>query len=256
MKKKIDIFKYLKLLPGYTIAFIILIIIKFFSPFIKIRLASIDFSRIGDAGIVLLWYNKMRYGNYLKKKLDLFFITNTHDHINLQWYKMWKRTVKIIPFSSIWNKVLYLNKFLPNYRQHMIPNYAVFANPHGAKLESWMVNELGENNLEDSKKIKSDYIYFSEDEKIKGENYLEKIGILKNKFICFSNRDPGYLNFYAKNKDWSYHDYRDSKIENYLPAAEIMAKKNIYSLRMGVKVQSRINNKNSKIIDYASSSFQ
>ena len=51
------------------------------------------------------------------------------------------------------------------------------------------------------------------EDKIK-DQILEQIGIKKNKYICIYNRDSKYLEDRFKNIDFSYHNYRNSDINN------------------------------------------
>jgi len=53
-------------------------------------------------------------------------------------------------------------------------------------------------------------------------------------------------------RDWSYHDFRDSNIRNYLPAVEKMIECDYYAIRMGSRVKERLDTDNPQIIDYAS----
>ena len=149
-----------------------------------------------------------------------------------------------------------LDKFFSNSLKNRIPIYAHLANPVPEKKDWHILNEIGENYIDVITKINKPYIYFTSEEKIKGDNFLEKLGIRENKFICFCNRDSAFLNFAKKNMDWSYHNYRDSNIYNYLPAMEEMAKKNIHAIRMGTKVTDQLHTQNTKIIDYPNSKFK
>ena len=50
--------------------------------------------------------------------------------------------------------------------------------------------------------------------------------------------------------DFSYHNYRDSNVNNYIPAIKALIKKNFYVVRMGKIAAKRLNIKSSKFIDY------
>lgn len=73
---------------------------------------------------------------------------------------------------------------------------------------------------------------------------------LREPFVCVSNRDDAYLATTVPDEDWSYHDYRDSDINNFAPSADYLAEKGITSVRMGRYVQERV--KFGNCIDYAS----
>lgn len=78
---------------------------------------------------------------------------------------------------------------------------------------------------------------------------VKKIGI-KEPFICFSNRDSAYLDTLYPQGDWTYHNYRDSHIENYELMTKTLKEKNIATVRMGKAVEHRTNFEN--CIDFAS----
>lgn len=97
---------------------------------------------------------------------------------------------------------------------------------------------------------------FTEAEEKQGREMLKALGIRNGEpFICFFARDHSYLenalNFRTR-REWSYHDYRDCSIENYLPAIEALADTGIWALRMGAVVKREVHSKSTRIIDYAS----
>jgi putative glycosyltransferase (TIGR04372 family) len=51
-------------------------------------------------------------------------------------------------------------------------------------------------------------------------------------------------------KDWSYHDYRDSSIQDYLAAAESLTQRGYHTIRMGDTVRETLNVDSPRIIDY------
>ena len=103
----------------------------------------------------------------------------------------------------------------------------------------------------------------NEDIKI-GEEFLSKVsnGNKNIKFVVMIIRDSSYLNnhFNVVNKmnakDWSYHNYRDGNIDDYLPACEELTKLGYYVFRMGQVVSKKMDTKNPMIIDYASNGMR
>lgn len=75
-------------------------------------------------------------------------------------------------------------------------------------------------------------------------------------FICFHSRDSAYLDkchSYCSREGWSYHDYRDSNIKNYLEAVKYIVSCGGYAARMGYIVAEKLPDLNNpRIIDYAS----
>lgn len=90
-------------------------------------------------------------------------------------------------------------------------------------------------------------LQFTSDEEKKGRELLEKMGIDdKSWFVCFHCRDSAFQKNYSE-------DWRNSDIENYLPAAEYIASQGGYAIRMGHTVEKKIAGlSNPRIIDYAS----
>ena len=70
-------------------------------------------------------------------------------------------------------------------------------------------------------------------------------------FVTLLVRDSTYLECLEPEKDWSYHNYRDSKIESYIPAIKWLTKKNVWVLRMGKHASEQFFLKENKFIDYA-----
>ena len=73
-------------------------------------------------------------------------------------------------------------------------------------------------------------------------------------------RDAAYLTSKSKSLnlevDWSYHDYRDCNVQNYILAAKELADRGYYVMRMGAKVKEAINIEHSMIIDYATNGMR
>ena len=76
---------------------------------------------------------------------------------------------------------------------------------------------------------------------------------LSARFVCFIVRDSSYLDSLPlyRHLDLSYHSYRDCNIQNYVLAAEELAERGYYVIRMGAKVKEAFNVKHPNIIDYA-----
>ena len=72
-------------------------------------------------------------------------------------------------------------------------------------------------------------------------------------FVCLMVRDSTYLinaNLY-ETLDFSYHNYRDTDISNYIEAIEWLANQGVWVFRMGRKMHKPIAITHPKIIDYA-----
>jgi putative glycosyltransferase (TIGR04372 family) len=101
------------------------------------------------------------------------------------------------------------------------------------------------------------HLSFTNYEEDLGKEKLKLMGLPPDaKFVCLLVRDSAYLSHMFKHINWSYHNYRDCNIENYLLCAEELTKRNFFVFRMGAKVGSKLSSSNPMIIDYANSSFR
>jgi len=242
----------------YIIPLFLVLVIRLIKPIVFIRFGVIDIGRIG--GIYQgEWYlsekaNSKNSGSHI----DFFFINKSTAHVNNQWARMWKRVLPHFPGFQLWIYMKRLNRLFPGYKCHEIPSHSVYPD-----LKTWqehlMNPDLGKIDIFNKRlnavlNQKTSNISFNEKEILQGQSVLNDLGILNNNpYICFHNRDSAYLNnVYKKPYDWSYHNYRDSNINNYLPMADIMAKRGYYVLRMGAIIKDSISSTNPKIIDYAS----
>ena len=87
---------------------------------------------------------------------------------------------------------------------------------------------------------------FAPEERNRGEHTLRQMGIPAGaKWVCLVVRDAAYL------PGLEYHAYRDTKIEDYMEACQMLASRGYHVVRMGAKVSDPIPLTTPKIIDYA-----
>jgi putative glycosyltransferase (TIGR04372 family) len=80
---------------------------------------------------------------------------------------------------------------------------------------------------------------------------LRKLGIPKGaKWVCLIVRDNAYMKAKFPQNDWSYHDYRDANLEDYMYAAQNLIVEGYYVVRMGEVVAEQLPIKHTKLIDY------
>ena len=95
-------------------------------------------------------------------------------------------------------------------------------------------------------------LHFTEDEHRQGRRLLERLGIPAGaRWVCLHNRDRVYLDTTQAGRDWTYHDYRDFSVQSMQLAAEELARRGYYVLRMGSLTEQHLVSSNSKVIDYA-----
>lgn len=249
-------------LPLYFLAFFLVLIMRLISPIVIIRLAALDMGRIGGGVYKGDWYlSQKAEGLHLGPYFDFFYFYKSTNHVNRQWVKMWKRVLPWLPGSELWQKVHRLNRLFPEYQNHEIPDSHVYPTQKVFKINQIdpISKKKYKNNILLKAVLKNENpnISFSLHEEEKGARALDNLGIPKGKqYICFHARDSAYLNSVLPRMDWSYHDYRDSTIQNYIPAAEEMVNRGYFAVRMGAVVKESIQSTHTGIIDYAISALR
>ena len=101
------------------------------------------------------------------------------------------------------------------------------------------------------------HIQFSMADRKRGEELLRALGVkVGQPFVCLSVRDSAYLAEVLPERDWSYHNHRDSDIRTYIPMAEWLADQGYAVLRMGAVVRDGLESANPSVIDYALSGLR
>ena len=154
-----------------------------------------------------------------------------------------------------------LNKLFPGYEKYQIPNSDMmpsikeFNNYFSGK--DLTIYEKYNKHLASILKVNTPNVSLRSEEIQLGDRLILKLGIPLNKpFICFHNRDSAFLDSVKSHNDWSYHNFRDSSIENYLSAANEMIGLGYYLVRLGAVTKEKIKNSSPKLIDYANSSMR
>ena len=239
-----------------VIAFPLFLLIRLLRPLVIVRIFSVNIGRIGGIYQGEWYLSEKAAGLHCGRYFDFFYFDKETSHVNLQWKRMWKRALPYMPGIDLWKKILTINRLIPGYEkhdrtgfQHCFPDLKIWQahqkNPLDGKLD--VINK----RLELVLKNKKPNISMSLEEE-RACTVLDDLGIDKEKqYICFHARDSAYLNKIHKKIDWSYHDYRDSSIQNYVPMAEEMANRGYYAIRVGAVVKDQIHSSNPKVIDYA-----
>jgi putative glycosyltransferase (TIGR04372 family) len=228
-------FRYIISVP---IGILLAIIIKLISFFYHIEILGIQATRVGHLAIepevaylhfrkihkhrACIWfYFKREEGQFFANN---FFINKWGELLNIgpQWIlEVIDRLQKLIPVLSTQS----VSEEIITFDYRVLDEYPPLIN-------------LAESEIEDGKAL------------------LQNLGIgVKDKYICLTVRDGSYLKYRFPNKDFSYHNYRDSDISDYVPMAEFLTSQGYFVVRMG-----RLNNpmqktNNPRIIDYANSKF-
>jgi putative glycosyltransferase (TIGR04372 family) len=224
------------ILKSHKIIFIFLAINLFFfqrliSFFIIIRIGRLRNDRFGHITTEIENYlNEKNNFNiiYKKRTIDIFYKDEFES--NKYFIKMRKRNINIFP-TAIFKELFYLNFFLKQKKYIC----------HSKKGDRDIYNLLDNTNTN---------LIFFKDEINEGKNFLEKLGIGDNPYVCLIVRDDAYFSY----KPLS--DYRNADIINFIPAINFLTLNGYYVIRMGAKVKNKLELNNNKFIDYASSSFR
>jgi len=231
-------------IPIYIIAIVPCIIIRLISPWIIIRIEKVCSANYGNFALDLAMYcckKKFKIDLPKKKHIDLLYIYHKDKIYNKQLAKMWKRKLNFFS-SHLLDPINKVNKLIPGWKVHAIE--VLFSK-----------YERDIDNLID----KYQPLDFTIEEETYGKKMLNKFGLKDNdKFVCLAVRDNAYQlrKISSRFRDWTYHDYRNHDIDNFVLAAEELARRGYHVFRMGVDVNKPLNSSNPKIIDYANSSLR
>lgn len=234
-----SIYLYEKLYGTLLVLFgyVVLAYLYVIKPFKFVKLCPLNnYNRIGHlAADTDLFLRRLQLENGPKKRI--FYIGISGKPANNQLFRMLKRKLPLIKSECVGTIV-----------QSKALRKSVFYEPmpkHTKRFYEF-------NNTEPN-------IHFSEAEEEEGRELLNRMGIGDSSwFVCFHSHDSVYLSGqwrkqYSSPIDWSYHDYRDCNIENYLEAAKYIASLGGFAVRMGYGVADKLPDLNNpRIIDYAS----
>ena len=218
---------FLLLIPVYVIMFCL-------RPFLIIRFGQIDLSRIGHS----LNYELLSlYRNENQREIFIWFMSKKI--CNFQLYKMFKRNFFF--FENL-NMIIDTTQFFSD-------RYFYFL-----KKLIYEIDMYDYKNKLEKKGIK---ISLTKKEIAHGNELLKKIGISKNaKIVCINVRDQAYLKKNFTHRDFSYQNYRDANIKNFVYPIKNLLKKGYFVIRMGKNVSKRTNIKHKHFIDYPFTKFR
>lgn len=207
----------------------VVLMIRLLRPLVVVRLGPLRSSRLGHFAIETEMYlcdrNKSNHGS---KPFDVFY--HGLPICNYQLKKMWDRTLCV---SRLVRWPDRLNRKIPGGEPHVIPN-------------------LGSRDIHGLIRNTPAHLSFTVEEERRGREALRAMGIQEGvPFMCIHARDSSYLEAVSPERDWKYHDYRDSSIHNYVPAAEELVRRGHVAVRVGAIVKEMLAVTNPGIVDYA-----
>ena len=204
----------------------LIVVIRMLPPFMTIRLREVNMDRIGHPYHVEWYLCEKDAGKLGKGNVDIYYFIGTCS--NPQWFKMIKRNLLTFPFGKLAQMTDRLNQKLPGYEPHIIPK--ITTTDMWANKNDVLLHRLNANL----------HYHFTPEEEIRGQKELSEIVAEDQTFICFHIRDSAYLDTVHPNLDWSYHNFRDSSLHNYLPSVEQLVQRGYSAVRMGTVVKEKL----------------
>lgn len=169
--------------------------------------------------------------NLPARHVDLWF-NATSVVSNSQLEIMWKRRLRILP-RALLAPVYRLNRVVPFGQVHQIET---------------TYHDRDVNNLLGAQ---PPHLAFTQEEEEKGRLLLSEMGIPNDaRFVCLNVRDGAY------HGTKQFTNYRNADVRRYLLAADELTRRGFFVVRMGKKVEHKLESDDTKILDYASSPFR
>lgn len=219
----------------------VVLFIRAIRPIRLIRFGSFDSRRMGHSAMEPELQLLLRdAGVHPPRSLDVFFWQTPVANHQLQ--RIWSR-VPALRVSRLSYYLDLVNRIIPGGGAHQMPNLWHFW-PVSARDGGQRVPRLSMRS--------PSRLAFTTAEEQQGRAALEKMGLPRDApFVCFNARDSGFLEATQPDTNWSYHDYRDADIHNYLPAIDELTRRGYFGIRMGAFVKTALQSRNPSIVDYA-----
>ena len=246
------IIKVLIRIPINIIAIVPCVIIRLISSWIIVRIERFPCGNFGDFTLYVAVYyckKKLKIDQPTKKHIDLLYFSYNDKVFNKQIAKMWKRKLNFIS-GHLLDPINRVNRFIPGWQTYAI-----------GIMSFYVIGIMSLKREHDVDNLIEKYqpLNFTSEEETCGKKMLNRFGLKDDdKFVCLAVRDDAYQlrKVPSRFRDWSYHDYRNHDINNFVLAAEELARRGFYVFRMGVVVNKPLKSNNPKIIDYANSNFR
>ncbi len=209
----------------------LVLVVRLIRPLILVRFGPLRSERFGHfAANTELYLCRRDAGIDDRRSVDIFYCKF---HVcNQQLRMMWARTIRVWQFARPADR---LNRRLPGGSAHVIP---------------WPYH--GDRDIEGLLPVTPVHLSFTSKEEERGREEMQALGIGNDlPFVCFHARDSAYLEATFPDRNWKYHDHRDSDIRSYLPAAAELVRRGYCAVRMGAVVRDALPLSRPGIIDYA-----
>ena len=211
-------------------AILVALFVMCLRPILVIRFGGLTNDRIGHfIGDTEMYLCERDVGLQGHNTLDIFYFLS-RSHCNQQLAKMWKRKLRVVSYAVVFDSPI---RVLPGFKAHTI-------------------NIPSDRDIKGLLKRTPVHLTFTPEEETEGYKRLQNIGITEGaSFVCLHARDSAYLEHMYPERDWRYHDFNDTNVENYIKCAVEMVKRGYTILRMSAFTNKKLKTENPGIIDYA-----
>ncbi len=233
--------KKILLFPYCVAAVVVLIVVHILKSFYLVRWEQLHSARLGHFAANTELYCCARdegINTPNVNHIDLFYTLG--NICNKQLYTMWKRELNIVPYSV--GRILHCMTRLIKILHTITPSLNVH-------LINTPQNDRDIHNIINSYPA---HLKFTQEEKVKGTRWLKENNIsVDSKIVLLAIRDDTYLTETYPENDWSYHDYRDCDINNFILVSEELANMGYYVIRLGHNAKDALKSNHPMVIDYA-----
>jgi putative glycosyltransferase (TIGR04372 family) len=228
-------------LPFYILSVPVVLVIRRIRPWLLVRWSGLVSGRIGHFAAnteMYLCERDVGIDVPTQRHVDLFYMGGPL--CNQQLAIMWKRVLRVWP-SWILAPISLVNRLIPGGAVHEIGN-----------------NTQHDRDVHNLLDRFPPHLKFTPEEEACGEAGLRALGIPHGAhFVCLIVRDSAYLDAHQPGEwSWSYHNYRDTDIKNYILSAEELADRGYFVIRMGAKVREAMKSAHPRVIDYAANGMR
>ena len=231
------------------------IIVRVVSPIILIGLVLLK--KVYKYKIFMMHTDRL---GHLALNTQLFFIRHKKDLIeDLNYYLI----APSIKSPKVANKDLLLmhieySKNLSNVRiisSSALYFFFLYSRPLFNSKEFFSFLEFKSKGSEFS--LAEETVSFNNKQKSIGNEILLKMGITKNaKLVSVYTRDSKFLENIDSQRNWSYHNYRDTNINSYLKAIKYLIQQGYTVIRIGSEYSKSLEFINNNYIEYNLSSHK
>tara|TARA_B100000989_G_scaffold233385_2_gene180175 strand:+ start:3219 stop:4487 length:1269 start_codon:yes stop_codon:yes gene_type:complete len=236
------LFKILLYFSFFFFGCFIILLLRIIKRFIHLRWYVFDASRIGHLIIDTEIYLSLKNKNIQENKFYVDLISFKKPISNKAVIKIYQKYILIYP--------LFIIRLLCDFDRLFINIFRVTDCHSAYKKRNFKFDNLDFINS------KNPYLKLDDFDLANCENILKINGIdVNRKIIVFIIRDQAYLNHYFRG-NWDYHEYRNYDIDKFELIFKELIDQGYFVIRMGKKMNKKINIQSNLFLDYAFCDFK